>query len=104
MKQNDTSPPLTAQLTNANGPQDLTGATVTMSMRLQGSSANKISDAACSIVGNPTLGNVQYNWQAGDTNTAGVFAVEFRVTFSNGTIATFPSIGQGQWTIQVGLG
>ena len=44
-------------------------------------------------------GRISYQWLAGDTDTPGVFQVEIEVTFSDETVATFPSDGYHQLTI-----
>lgn len=51
-----------------------------------------------SIVDGPS-GEVQYSWQSGDTDSVGTYRAEFVVTFSDGTIRTFP-VG-GTYTIIV---
>lgn len=38
-------------------------------------------------------GEVEYQWQQGDTDEIGSYAAEFEVEFSDGTIRTFPPIG-----------
>lgn len=35
-------------------------------------------------------GEVEYSWQTGDTSTIGTYKAEFVVTFSDGSIRTFP--------------
>jgi hypothetical protein len=34
---------------------------------------------------------VQYNWQAGDTDTADTYHAEFRVEYADGSVETFPN-------------
>ncbi len=41
--------------------------------------------------GTGLMGQVHYNWGTTDTATAGWYAAEWEVTFSNGTIQTFPN-------------
>jgi hypothetical protein len=38
-------------------------------------------------------GVVQYDWQTGDTDTVGIYYVEFQVTYSDSSIETFPNSG-----------
>lgn len=69
----------------------LTGATVKFQMRTKGGAI--VTDATAVIItatGTPT---VEYSWQAADTATAGLYEAEFRVTYANGKIGTFPNNG-----------
>ena len=36
---------------------------------------------------------VKYEWQPGDTDTEGFYDAEFEVTYSDGTVETFPNRG-----------
>jgi hypothetical protein len=38
-------------------------------------------------------GQVQYQWQTGDTTNAGVYRAEWQVTFATGKIETWPDNG-----------
>ena len=89
IKQGDTSPAIRFALEPAS--VVLTGATVRFQMRARGGAT--IIDAAAVVVtatGTPT---VEYSWQAGNTANAGLFEAEFRVTYSDGRIETFPNAG-----------
>lgn len=70
---------------------DLTGASVQFQWRRRGA-ATALSRAATVVTatGTPT---VQHNWVAGDTDTAGLYEGEFRVTYADGSIETFPNSG-----------
>lgn len=72
-------PILTATLSDANGPIDLTSATVHFQMRLPGSSTLKV-DAVAVIVGAATNGQVSYTWQVGDTDTPSLYVGWFAIT------------------------
>ena len=85
IKQNDTKPSLFAQLLSNGSAIDLTGATVRFHMESGLDAPAVITDAA--------TGNVRYDWSVGDTATSGIFRAEFEVTFSDGTIETFPNDG-----------
>lgn len=93
IKQGDTLPPLIATLLQGIGtPQDLTGCTVTFRMEtLAGQTI--VNEGACTIVGLPTAGTVQYAWGPTDTAAAGLYEGEFHVTFAGGAKATFPTLG-----------
>jgi len=91
LKQNDTKPSLSASLTQDGSVVDLTEATVKFHM-------GDVVDAAA-VVSGALTGVVRYDWDAEDTETAGSFPAEFEVTFSDGTIETFPN--DGYLTIEI---
>ena len=89
IKRGDTSPAIRYALEPAT--VVLTGATVRFQMRARNGAV--LMDAAALVVtatGTPT---VEYSWQAGDTATAGLYEAEFRVTYADGKIETFPNDG-----------
>jgi hypothetical protein len=90
IKQNDTSPAMLATLQDAQGSGvDITGASVRFHMRPIGS-AHVTVDAAATIV-DAESGDVRYDWQADDTDTAGSYQAEFEVTYADASIETFPN-------------
>lgn len=92
IKRNDTSPALLASLQDANGTAvDMTAASVRFHMRQINSQVVKV-DADAVIVA-AEQGEVRYNWQTADTDTIGSYQAEFEVTYSDGTIETFPNDG-----------
>jgi hypothetical protein len=93
MKQNDTAPSIRANIKNGDGTAiDLTSASVRFHMRTIGGTSSKV-DAAGVIISPPENGIVQYDWIAADTDTVDSYQAEFEVTYSNGTIETFPNDG-----------
>ncbi len=99
IKQNDTSPILQANLKDANeNAVDVTGAAITFKMRPVSSSTATINSAAAIIDGE--AGSVKYEWQSGDTATAGSYFAEFQVVFAGGgQTETFPNSEYIQITI-----
>lgn len=91
IKQNDTSPSLQATLKDASLTAiNLVGATVRFHMKSVDGTL-KI-DQPMTVV-TPLEGIVQYDWQAGDTDTVGTYYVEFEVTYSDNSVETFPNNG-----------
>jgi predicted lipoprotein with Yx(FWY)xxD motif len=89
MVQNDLMPVLQATLTRADGSAySLTGAAVTFSME-KADGTSVFQKKACTIL-DAANGMVQYTWSEGDTNVTGLCYGEFEVTFSDGTVLTFP--------------
>lgn len=97
IKRNDTAPTLEVQLEDHLGDNvDITG-------------YNSVSfhmwnpDSGTVVVDDDTTGNVSvvdaaqgvvsYEWVSGDTDTAGTYAGEWEVTYSDGGVETFPNNG-----------
>lgn len=90
MKRNDLLPTLALQLINPNGePADLTGATVVFNMAGRSATA-KVSRGQVTVVDAAT-GQVEYHWQPGDTDDAGVFRAEFEVIYPVDQPMTYPN-------------
>ena len=86
IKQHDTSPAIVRNLTDENGsPLNLTSATVMFYM------ADKVA-ASASIL-DASAGQVAYEWDAGDTDTAGSFLSEFTIFRADGSEETAPNYG-----------
>jgi hypothetical protein len=93
IKQNDTASAIKRVLTDAFGsPVNLTGATLTFSMRVKPAGTTKISTATATVSG-AGLGEVQYSFTAANTDTADEFEGEFTATYAGGGIQTFPNDG-----------
>jgi hypothetical protein len=90
IKRGDTSPAIRYVLKPAT--VVLTGATVQFQMRpKRPRGAAAVIDAAAVVVtatGTPTL---EYAWQAGETDSAGLFDAEFKVTYADNEVETFPN-------------
>jgi hypothetical protein len=91
IKQNDTSPSLQVILEDsASVAIPIVGASVKLHMKsLDG--VIKINEAM--TITDADNGVVQYDWQTGDTDTVGIYYVEFQVTYSDSSIETFPNSG-----------
>ncbi len=92
IKRGDTSPALRYVLEPA---VSLVGATAQFQMRLRGGAT--IIDAPCDILEGAV---VEYGWAAADTTDAGLYEGEFRITYADGAIETFPN--NGFLTVRIG--
>ncbi len=88
----DTAPSVFGALTNLDGtPFDLTDATVRFQMRRANDRRFKV-DAVAVIVGAPADGEVRYDWQTGDLDTADDYVCHWRIVFLDNTIEhTYPA-------------
>lgn len=84
-----TYPSLEATLTKDNTADDLTGATVTFSMR--NSYGTLVTDAASVTVSDATAGKVEYAFSLNDTANTGRHYGHFTATWPGGVIGRFPS-------------
>ena len=91
IKQGSTSPSLSYFLEPA-ALIDLTGATVTFSMR-DSSGMVTIMAAPVTIVTATGLPEVRYDWLLHDLDVPDVYEAEFAVTYQNGTTEIFPTKG-----------
>lgn len=105
IKRNDTLPVISAVLSTAAGPINLTGAQVYLVLTpvqlpqcgIQWGSPSASPQVPkvrglCAIVGSPALGTVQYNWAVGDTSISGNYLAEFEIDIS-GSVQTVPTVG-----------
>lgn len=95
----DTAPPLRVTLANADGPQDLTAATVVM--RLKRSDSGTVTEIEMDLDADPTTGVVTHEWEPAETEDVISYKVEFIVTFADGTVETFPNLSADVPTIQL---
>lgn len=99
--QGDTQPIFQATLVRGDGTvQDLTGATVKLTVQSVAGGTPPVSDATCVVVNPPTAGVVQYQWLVADTATPGDYLAEFHVTLPGGQAVTFPTLGELELTIR----
>ena len=88
IKRGDTGPALRYALSPAD--VNIAGASVQFQMRKWG--GDTVLDVAASIVTtSPPV--VRHDWAAGQTDEMGLHQAEFRVTYADGSIETFPNKG-----------
>jgi hypothetical protein len=93
IKRFDTSPTIGMNLQDAaaNPVSIVNALDVRFHMRLRGEQTLKI-DARASVIDAET-GTVKYDWLTQDTDTAGRYEAEIEVTYTDGSIETFPNGG-----------
>jgi hypothetical protein len=89
IKRGDTSPALRFALLPDS--VSLAGATVRFQMRLRSGGTVIDRPAEIETVFAPAV--VAHLWQPGETDQAGRFEAEFRATYMDGTVETFPNLG-----------
>jgi hypothetical protein len=87
LKRNDTKVNIKATLTNESGTVDLTGCQVRFLMSKR--KITKIDREA--IINDAPNGLVWFVFEQGDTDESGRFDAEFKVTFPDERVETFPS-------------
>lgn len=107
-KRNSTARPIRATLKNPDGSAvDLspvgTAVLFVMKSRTAADDDPEKVRASASIVSPASSGVVQYQWVAGDVNTAGQFNAEWQVNWSGGLVETFPSRGYNTVLIEADL-
>lgn len=98
LKAGDTDSVMSAVLRDANYEAvDIQGATVEFILRaLAGGPALIHRSASVEQSGDGTdgsMGAVEFVWQTGETNTSGLFLGEWRVTFADSSVQTYPNVG-----------
>lgn len=88
----DTAPDLVVTLYNASTTQDLTSCTVVLNLRPAGTSTTSSYPATLSDT--PDDGIVTVNRGYLSAVPAGLYAAEWRVSFQNGSEATWPTPGK----------
>lgn len=103
IKAGDTYPPLVTTLEENGGPLDLTTAT-SITMRMASDSPpSAVDDLVCAVVGDPTQGVVEYEWQAGDTDVPGTYKVDFVIDFGTGQLQTVPNETEKEIVIRAAI-
>lgn len=94
LKQGDTAPQFVVTLTHdTDVPINLTDASVRFHLR--NLATGVVTVDAAGAVHSVSDKQVRYDWQAGDSVTAGLYEFEFEITYSDGTIETFPNWTHG---------
>lgn len=90
MKQGTTRPTLQRTVVNEDGdPIDLTGNLGVLFTMARVPGQPKVT-AAGAVLGDPTLGRVEYAWTAADSDTPGDFEGFFAVTLAGGDVVSYP--------------
>lgn len=90
MKRNDTSPAITETLQDEDGNViDITDSSVKFIMQDPNEDTVKISSSA--EITDAEGGQVKYDWEEDDTDTAGYYLAEWEVTYSDDSVETFPN-------------
>lgn len=88
IKKGDRARKATDTLKIDGAPIDLTGATVYFLMR--NIAAGTVIRQAATIV-SPSLGTVEYQFAAGETDVVGAYQIEWEIVFAGGLTQTVPS-------------
>jgi hypothetical protein len=100
LKQGNTLPTYRVPIVDALGmPVDLTGCTVTASMKMDGNTVNAFTDEPAVIVAPPTAGVFVFYWSTSQTARAGTYTIQFTVASPGGTF-TIPTGTMAPVTIE----
>lgn len=93
----DLSPPYRFKVVDSyNRPVGLAGATIYCTM-ISGGGVVKINNSTTGIsITDEAAGEGEYQWQAGDTEVAGFFQIEFKVKLSGDGTFTVPREADGE--------
>lgn len=95
IKRGDTSPNIKFELRDATGAREnISGYNeVSFYMRDNDTGEVVVSETTSGgvVVTDATRGEVEYDWQTGDTDDASTYDAELEVEFGNGKVETFPN-------------
>lgn len=107
IKRNDLAPSLRGTATDGNGApinlSDITDAVFLMTLADPTATGPTINRQAATIE-DAIAGTLRYDWQQGDTATAGIYKGEFELTKSSGQPETIPNDGYLMIEIKPDLG
>ncbi len=103
LTKNDLQPYYSVAVKNADGTVvNLTGASIVCTMKQAGGSGPKINRQNTGIaITDAVNGQFEYRWQAGETDTPGVYQIEFEVTPQTGGKFTMPNPEQGLAQVEI---
>ena len=107
IKRGDSWPPIDAQLTDQDGPIDLTTAT-SVTLLFKTASGSTTYSKACTVTDAAT-GLVRYAWTTADaasgpTSEVNTFNIEWEILWSDSTKTTVPNVGYKTLAIEPDLG
>ena len=91
LTQGDVLPAYQVFVVDASGlPVDLTGCTITATMRMDGNTINAFANSPALVSSPPTSGAFSFFWNSTQTATSGAYTIQFTVN-SPGGVYTLPS-------------
>lgn len=90
IKRGDSSPSLGYKLSPST---NLTGASVVFNMKPIDEGGPTKIERSSAVIDNASEGIVRYDFSSSETSNSGTAYAEFEVTYSDGTVETFPNSG-----------
>ncbi len=104
LKRNDLQPYYRVKVEDSDGNAvDLTGADIVCTMKAPGGTLKIDRQSTGIVITAAASGEFEYRWQAGDTDTAGKYQIEFEITPASGGKFTVPGKGEAVVIIQESL-
>lgn len=98
----DLQPYYFIQAKDQDGVINLTGASIVCTMKTADLVTTKISRQSAGItITNATNGLFEYRWISGDTDTLGIYYIEFEVNPSSGGKYTLPQPSEGRAEVHI---